>query len=146
MKHPIHPMLVHFPIVGWTVTFFLDLYQSVYGMKWATLTQVVVVSSCILAVITMAAGLIDYLRQKPEQAIARRIETHMYWALALFAVFSFRALLPTMLTSQLLLGSLICSSLGFALLIYTAWLGGHLVYTHGLGGVAHFKKAPKPND
>jgi len=140
MKHPIHPMIVHFPIVGWTVTFFLDMYQFMYGMKWATLTQVVVVTSCIMAVIAMAAGLIDYLRQKPEQATAQRIEKHMYWALALFAVFSFRALLPTMLKNQLLLWSLLTSALGFVLLIYTAYLGGHLVYTHAVGGVTNFKK------
>ncbi len=146
MKHPIHPMIVHFPIVGWTVTFFLDMYQYIYGVQWADLTQFVVVSSCIMAVIAMAAGLMDYLRQKPEQANARRIEQHMYWALALFAAFSFRALLPTMLTSQLLLWSLLTSAVGFVLLIYTSYLGGHLVYTHGLGGVAHFKKQPKSKD
>lgn len=138
MKKPIHPMIVHFPIVGWMVTFGGDIYQYFGNNRYADIIELVVISSCVLAVISMAAGLVDYLRQKPEEAIARHIENHMYWALALFMVFTMRALLPLMLSHNLLLWSLMCSFLGFVVLIYTAWLGGHLVYSHGVGQAEAF--------
>jgi|GEM_PF-2467312 len=142
MRHPIHPMIVHFPIVGWMVTFGGDIYQYFVNSHFADIMQFVVTFSCVMAVITMAAGLIDYLRQNPKEAIARHIENHMYWALALVTVFTLRALLPSMLSNHILLWSLLCSTLGVALLIKTAQLGGALVYQHGVGRVDNFDKSP----
>lgn len=136
MRHPIHPMIVHFPIVGWIMTFAGDIYQYFVGTdNYAHIIQIVAISSCVMAILTMAAGLIDYLRQQPKEAIAQHIETHMYWALALFLVFTFRALLPSMLSDNLLFWSLLCSGLGFVLIIYVAKLGADLVYVHGVGQI-----------
>ncbi|KAA3640298.1 MAG: DUF2231 domain-containing protein [Proteobacteria bacterium] len=134
MKHPVHPMIVHFPIVGWTVTFFGDVYQYFYGFKYSDIIQIVVTASCILAVIAIAAGLFDYMRQKPTKTVISAFEKHMYWALSAFVVFSIRALMPQLASVETLqLACLISSGLGFIILFYAAKLGGELVYRHGMG-------------
>ncbi len=134
MKHPVHPMIVHFPIVGWTVTFFGDLYQYFCSLKFTGIINVVVIASCVLAVVAMAAGLFDYMRQKPSEKVIKRFEYHMYWAMAAFIVFSMRALMPQLTTEETFrIAALLSSTLGFLLLLYTAKLGGDLVYLHGMG-------------
>lgn len=135
--HPLHPALVHFPVVCWTAAPCLDASQILGllhdGWRFAYWS---IALGVILALPAMAAGLLDLIdlgADHPAQATGQR---HMLLMGSAWTVYVLDLLLrtpaaPTPSAAWLGLGM---SLVGFALLGVGAHAGAQLVYDFGVGG------------
>ena len=134
--HPLHPALVHFPVVFWTAAPCLDGLQLWgRGPEWWRYAYWSLALGVILALPAMVAGFLDLLAlgaEHPAQATAQR---HMLLMGSAWSVYAVDLLLrtqgaPTPGNAWLDL----CVSLsGFALLGIGAHAGAQLVYDFGVG-------------
>jgi len=132
--HPIHPMLVPFPIVCFIGTLLTDLaYWATAEMMWANFSAWLVTVGVIMGLLAGIAGFIDFVsnplvrRQAP--AWPHAIGNVIALVIAIFNMFvhsrdAWTSIVPT---------GLVLSAVTVLILLVTAWLGGSLVYRHGVG-------------
>lgn len=134
--HPVHPMLVHFPIVFWTVA--VGAYvASVAGLadSMAAIATFANAAGLIMAMLAMIAGLLE-LRTIDSRSEAMRVAT---WHMSVMATAWVCFLVALMLSiSPELAGAThlaVAASaiVGFLLIGIGGWLGGRLVYEFGIG-------------
>jgi uncharacterized membrane protein len=132
--HPIHPMLVPFPIVCFFGTLLTDIaYWRTAEMMWANFSAWLLTAGLALGALAAIAGLIDFFGDGGIRAL-RRAWIHMLgnlvaWILALLNAFvhtrdAWTSVVPT---------GLALSALVVVILLFTGWLGGSLVYRHRIG-------------
>jgi uncharacterized membrane protein len=136
LGHPIHPMLVHFPIVLWTIAVIAYVANAVGVIEAADkIAKVCNSAGLIMALLAMLAGGFE-LRTIDTRSEAMRVAT---WHMMLMATvwFCFMAALMLQVSggsdgpvSPLLVAA--CAIAGFLLMIAGAWLGGRLVYDFGV--------------
>jgi uncharacterized membrane protein len=135
-RHPIHPMLVPFPIICFIGAFLTDIaYWASAEMMWADFSAWLLLVGLVMGVLAAIAGLIDFLGN-------RLIRTqspawpHMLGNLLVLIVAFFNELIHTRdaWTSVVPTG-LILSLITVLILPLTGWLGWSLVYRHGVGVV-----------
>jgi uncharacterized membrane protein len=130
-KHPVHPMLIGFPIGLWVFALVCDIVAATGAAgPWRTVAFYSIAGGIVGAVIAAVPGLIDYF--SIDEADMKRIATfHLVanvGALLVFAVNLWsRQTLPT--TSFV---PLILSILGVAGIGIGGWLGGEMVYVKGM--------------
>ncbi len=138
-KHPIHPMLVVFPIGLWIFSFVMDLiYLFGNGTPvWNTVALYTMVGGIIGALGAAIPGFIDFLslKGKPKQIAT----THMAINLGLVVLFIINAILRFSGVS-VLPGPIILSLIGVIGLAVSGWLGGEMVYVHGVAVEAKKRK------
>jgi uncharacterized membrane protein len=144
--HPLHPALVHFPIVCWTAAPVLDgLYLLKHDPSYWHAASLSIGIGVVTGLAAMGAGFLDLLSlsaEDPAQATASR---HMLLVCSAWCVFSigllFRPLrgVPTLGESWLGLG---LSFAGLALLLAGAYAGAQLVYGFGVGQADPCTKDP----
>ena len=138
-KHPIHPMLIVFPIGLWIFSLACDFIRlaGVSGDAWSTVALFSMIGGLIGALCAAVPGFIDLLfykgRAPPVKTIAL---THMainLTAVALYAInIWLRASGPTNLGTSLS-APVVLSIIGVALLFISGWLGGQMVHVYGVG-------------
>ena len=134
--HPLHPMLVHFPIVFWTVA------AAAYIASAAGVTELADVlakfangAGLIMAMLAMLAGLFE-LRSIDRSSEAMRVATwHLMIMATVWVCFLLALMLPMSTeldhaTAQL--AAVACAVAGFLLMGVGGWLGGRLVYEFGI--------------
>ena len=132
-KHPIHPMLVPFPIALWIFSFVSDV---IYGLGWGgpvwnDIAYYTMAGGILGALAAAVPGLIDYLALS-DPGPKRIAKTHMLVNLASIAIFTVNLWVRT--TAMPGAGLPIAlSAVGVSLLGLSGWLGGELVYVHGIG-------------
>jgi uncharacterized membrane protein len=135
-KHPIHPMLVPFPIVCFVGTLVTDIaYASTAEMMWANFSAWLVSIGLIMGVLAALAGLIDFLSNRLIRA-QRPAWPHMLGNILVLILAFFNTLVHTRdaWTSVVPTG-LILSAVIALILPVTGWLGWSMVYRHGVGMV-----------
>jgi len=135
MRHPLHPALVHFPIVCWSLATAGDLASLWWGRPAWMLAGVLLVVGTATAIAAMATGMVELLKVGGDHHATRDLNRHMLLAMAtwsLYAASLFLRLQGITLIRPDALG-LGLSVAGFICLCVTGWLGGTLVYGHGLG-------------
>ena len=136
--HPLHMMLVHFPIALWSVSLLADVVWLWRGETlWAEMAFWSVAVGLALAVPTAVAGFVDYLALAGGQA-ERVALWHMIVMLCTAGVFTFSLVVqgaPTAATPTRMIAATCLSAMGVALMGFGAWLGGELVLRHGVGRV-----------
>ncbi|MBD5605307.1 MAG: DUF2231 domain-containing protein [Candidatus Eremiobacteraeota bacterium] len=87
--HPVHLMLIPFPVAFWTGALFTDVAGAFsHDGFYFRMSVVLVMMGTIGAVLASVAGYVDY-RTAPMSAKARGVATgHMWWSLAALAVFA----------------------------------------------------------
>jgi uncharacterized membrane protein len=134
--HPIHPMLVHFPIARWTVA------AGAYVASAADVTEPVDMiakfansGGLIMAMLAMLAGLLE-LRSMGSQSEAMRVATWHMMIMATVWVFFLVALMLSISTglnhSTAQIAAATCAVAGFLLMGVGGWYGGRLVYEFGI--------------
>jgi len=129
--HPIHPMLVPFPIACWVGALATDLtYANSEWHGWAYFSSWLIGAGLVTGGLAALAGFIDYFGERRIRAL-RVANWHMIGNLTAFvlSIVNFvihmrdgaKAVLPT---------GLMLSALVVLILLVTGWLGGHLVYKH----------------
>ena len=133
LKHPLHPMLIPFPIALWIFSLISDV---VYGLGWGgdlwkEMAFYTMAGGIVGALAAAVPGLIDYLSMT-DQETSKIAKTHMIVNLAIVGIFIANLWLRTMFVPGAGL-PVVLSVIGVVLLGFSGWLGGELVYVHGVG-------------
>ena len=132
--HPIHPMLVSFPIAFFIGAFVTDIvYSQTANLMWQYFSIWLITAGLIMGGLAALAGFVDYFGDRRVRQ-ARPATPHMLlnvtaMLLSLLNAFvhsrdGWTAVVPE---------GLILSGVVVALLGVSAWLGGSLSYRHGVG-------------
>jgi uncharacterized membrane protein len=132
--HPIHPMLVPFPIAFFVATFACDLaFWSTRNLNWVVATEWLLGAGLVMAALAAVAGMTDVLGD------ARIRNLGDAWLHAggnvlavLIELYNFytryenggAAVIPT---------GLILSLIVVGILLFTGWKGGEMIYRHRVG-------------
>lgn len=134
--HPIHPMLIPFPLALWVFSLIADLIYFWRGNPaWEWIAFYTLAGGIIGAILAAVFGIIDYfsIRDKTVSAIAAWHARINVLALLLFAASFY---LRTNNGARLVVGSLsiplVLSIIGVISITVSGWLGGELVYKHGV--------------
>jgi uncharacterized membrane protein len=141
-KHPVHPMLVGFPIGLWVFALVCDVMRAAGGTNvWQTVAIYCIAAGIVGALVAAVPGLIDYF-SIDEAAMKRIANLHLALNLGAVVIFAInlwlRFLLPA--ESYLPLGMSIVGVLAIGV---GGWLGGEMVYVKGMAVEAVEKLAKK---
>ena len=142
-EHPVHPMLIPFPIALWIFSLASDLI-SLFGFGgpvWKDIALYTMVGGIVGGVAAALPGYIDY-RSLSDPVIARVAQMHMIINVALIILFTIDAGLRILNGNEALL-PVFLSVLGVAGLGVSGWLGGELVYVQGVA-VQPDRESPAP--
>ena len=150
LRHPIHPMLVHFPIGFLVLSFLLDLVNMAFpevpnlvrGSFYAMLLGI------ITALLAAVPGFVDYSdirRDHPGKTTATR---HMTLNLMVVAIYGLNLWIRSSALShpKISLLPLLLSIIGIGLLSVSGYLGGRLVYDQGIAVGRHKRRTATPQD
>lgn len=131
--HPIHPMLIPFPIVCFVGAFVTDVVYSQNGDPgWAQASNWLLGVGLVMAALAATAGLIDFLGDDR----IRRLGDALKHMLANVAAVVLEAVnLVLRLDNPDFAGTtgIWISGIVVLILLYSGWKGGDLVYRHGVG-------------
>jgi uncharacterized membrane protein len=131
LGHPLHPMLIPFPIAFLVATFVCDLiFWRTGNGAWATATLWLLGAALVMAALAAVAGLTDFLGDGRIRAIGAAWH-HMIGNVVavLLSLWNWyrryeggeTAILPT---------GLVISLVVVLILLYTGWRGWEMVYRH----------------
>jgi uncharacterized membrane protein len=132
--HPIHAMLVPFPVVCFVGTFVTDIvYSRTANLQWQYFSIWLLAAGLVFGGLAAVVGFVDYFGDRRVRR-ARPANWHMglnllAWLLSLLNAFvhsrdGWTAVVPE---------GLILSGIVVLLLLVSGWLGQSLVYRHGVG-------------
>ena len=142
-EHPIHPMLIPFPIALWMFSLasdFIFLF-GFGGAVWKDIALYTMVGGIIGGLAAAIPGYIDY-RSLTDPVIVRVAQMHMIINVGLIIVFTINAGLRVINGPDGLF-PVVLSLLGVTALAVSGWLGGELVYVEGVA-VQPERDAPGP--
>jgi uncharacterized membrane protein len=133
--HPIHPMLIPFPIALLVATFATDLaYWSSLNPFWAQVSFWSLAAALLMAALAATAGLIDFFSNARIRALSDAWRHMIGNVIAvLLSILNFWIRLSQNAAEAVLPWGLTLSSVIVLLLLYTGWKGGDLVYRHRIG-------------
>lgn len=132
--HPIHPMLVPFPIVCFVGAFITDLtYWGTDEMQWANFSIWLLTAGCIMSVFAGLAGAIDFFGNR-EIRRTRPGWPHVLGNVVALALSVINAFVHSRdAYTSVVPEGLILSGVVVLLLMFSAWMGGSMVYRYGVG-------------
>lgn len=130
--HPIHPMIIPFPIVCFIGTFVADVvYLRNNDAGWATASHWLLIVGLVMAALAAVTGLTDFFGDKRIQG-GDAIK-HML-ANVLAVVLELVNLLLRLNNDDFIASTgVYISGVVVLILIYSGWMGGELVFKHGIG-------------
>ena len=132
--HPIHPMLIPFPVAFLVATFVSDLiFLRTGNPGWATASLWLLGAALVMAALAAVAGLIDFLGDERIRDLSAAWH-HMLGnvlAVLLSLVNWYRRYAAT--DPGIPSGGVLISFLVVAILLYTGWRGWEMVYRHRVG-------------
>ena len=136
--HPVHPMLVSFPIALFVVAFLCDVARGLSGTStpYWTLAYYSIGGGLVGALLAALPGFVDYL-SLGRTKVRRLAWWHMMANAGVFVLFVINFYLRRPSGAAAAGGNktllMALSSVGVALLGLSGWLGGELVYVHRVG-------------
>jgi uncharacterized membrane protein len=132
-KHPIHPMLIVFPVGLWIFSLACDLIRlaGAPGDAWAIVAFYTMVGGLVGALAAAIPGFIDLLSLADRQ-IKRIALIHMTINLVVVVMYAVNIWLRTSDPANMSVPVLL-SVIGVGLLAVSGWLGGQMVHVHGVG-------------
>ena len=133
--HPIHPMLVAFPIAFFVATLLTDIvFMSTMNTGWAMASQWLLGAGLVMAALAALAGLTDVLGE-------RRIRNlNTVWLHAggnvlavLISLYSFYIRYQAGAAAGVSTTQIVLSAIVVAILLFTGWLGGEMVFRDRVG-------------
>lgn len=131
-NHPIHPMLVAFPLGLWGFALICDIARSSGGAAaWATAARYSIAGGIVGALLAAIPGFIDYL-SIDEAEMKRIATTHLLLGLGAVVIFGVNLWLRFRVSDDSKV-PLLLSVLGVLVIGLGGWLGGEMVYVKGMG-------------
>ena len=134
--HPLHPMLVHFPIVFWTVATGAYVWVAAGASESIAVTaKFANGAGLIMAMLAMLVGLLE-LRSIARDSEAMQVAIWHMMAMSTVWVCFLAAMLLSQstgldhVTAQV--SAVACAGVGLLLMGVGGWLGGRLVYEFGV--------------
>jgi uncharacterized membrane protein len=134
--HPIHPMLVHFPIAFWTVAVGAYVWAAAGASESAAMVaKFANGAGLIVALLAMLAGLLELRFIASESQAMQVARWHIMvmstvWICFLVAMRLSISTGPDHSTAKV--GAVACAGVGFLLMGIGGWLGGRLIYEFGV--------------
>ena len=131
-SHPIHPMLIPFPIVcfiGALVTDIVFLNNNDAG--WATASKYLLGVGIVMALLAAVAGLTDFFGDKRIQGSDAIKHMLANVTAVVLEIVNFFIRLNN--DSAIRGTGIILSAIVVLILLYSGWKGGDLVFRHGIG-------------
>jgi uncharacterized membrane protein len=132
--HPIHPMLIPFPVAFLVATFVSDLiFLRTGNPGWATASLWLLGAALVMAALAAAAGLIDFFGDERIRDLSAAWH-HMLGnvlAVLLSLVNWYRRYAAA--DPGIPSGGVLISFIVVAILLYTGWRGWEMVYRHRVG-------------
>lgn len=130
-NHPIHLMLVVFPIGLWVFSLISDLiFLANHDEAWRLTALYTLGGGIVGALLAAIPGMIDLFTVQDKNI--KRIGL-MHMALNLFIVLLYVINLWWRIQRPETMGPIWLSAIAVALLMISGWLGGEMVYMHGAG-------------
>jgi uncharacterized membrane protein len=131
--HPIHPMLVSFPIVCFIGTLAADIAFVKYGgwHGWAVGGRVLLLVGLIMAALAAVTGLTDFLGEKRIQG--PDAVKHMLANVTAVVLELINLILRWHNDPAIPKIGIYLSVIVVVILLYSGWKGGELVFKHGMG-------------
>jgi uncharacterized membrane protein len=131
--HPIHPMLVPFPIVCFIGTFVADIvFRSNGEAGWATASHWLLGIGLATAALAAIAGLVDFLGSDRVRRLGDAVK-HMLANVTAVVLEAVNLVLRLGNDDFIRSTGIYMSGLVVLILLYSGWKGGELVYRHGVG-------------
>ena len=142
--HPLHPILVCFPIAFYTGTLLFDVLAKTYSPEFLFTAYNLEIAALIGAAVAAIPGIIDYIFTVPPDSTAkkrggRHALTNVAVILFYGAALIYRANneVPNINILIALEGA------GWILLLFAGWMGGTLVYRNQIGVDPRYAEAGK---
>ena len=135
--HPIHPMIIPFPIALWVFSLVADIIYLWRGNPvWKDwIAFYTLLGGIIMAAVAAVPGLIDWLSIS-DKSVVKIANWHARLNVIALLVFAGSFYLRTTSGANLVSGSytipLALSVLGVLLIAISGWLGGEMVFKHGV--------------
>jgi uncharacterized membrane protein len=129
--HPIHPMLVQFPIVCFILTLIFDIFYVRGDVGVAPYSNWILAIGLVMAALAAVAGLTDFLGDKRIQG-ADAVK-HMLANVTAVVIEVVNLVLRLKNPDSIASVGVWLSVLVVLILAYSGWMGGKLVYKHGIG-------------
>jgi uncharacterized membrane protein len=131
--HPIHPMLIPFPIVCFILTFVTDVvYSRNHDAGWATASHWLLIVGLVMAAFAAVTGVTDYLGDERIRRLSDALK-HMLANVTAVVLELVNLILrlkdPGFISST----GVYISGVVVLILLYSGWKGGELVFRHGIG-------------
>jgi uncharacterized membrane protein len=132
-KHPIHPMLIVFPIGLWVFSLVCDFiyHAGMHNVFWKEVAFYAMIGGVIGALFAAVPGFIDYLSLR-DRHIKKIATTHMVLNLIVVALFLFNLGIRYNAAPENEVFGVFLSILAIVILGFSGWFGGSLVYVHGV--------------
>lgn len=132
--HPIHPMLVMFPVVLLIAVLVFDIVFAATGnLYWTTFGLVALALGIVMALVAAIFGLIDYFGDRRVRALGAA-NRHLIANLGVVALAIANLLWRYTGGPEWILDlGIVLSAATVLLLGYSGWQGATLVYKHGVG-------------
>ena len=134
-KHPIHPMLVVFPIGLWIFSLVCDLIGLTVAASavWHTVAFYSMVGGLIGALAAAVPGLIDLLYYKGgAPPVKNTALTHMAINLSVVVLYAVNIWLRIRHQEGMTV-PIVLSVIGVCAIAVSGWLGGQMVHVYGVG-------------
>jgi uncharacterized membrane protein len=134
-NHPIHPMLIAFPIGFFGGVLVSDVISIWAGPAfWSTMSVWLIAFGVVAALLAAIFGFVDYFSAPMSTAAKKTATTHMI--LNLIVVLCYAAAFFVRYANATSVLGYVLTYVGLALLIVSGWYGGHLVDVHFIGTAA----------
>lgn len=146
--HPIHPMIIPFPIALWVFSLVADIIYLWRGNPlWRDwIAFYTLLGGIIGATLAAIPGLIDWLSLK-DREVVKIANWHARLNVIALLIFAGSLYLRTTNGADLVGGNytipLILSVVGVILITISGWLGGEMVFKHGVAVAAGSKQSPE---
>jgi len=135
--HPVHPILIPFPIALWSTSFATDVvFYFFRHPSLILISKFMLAAGCLGAVAAAVPGIIDWLSIK-DPNVKRIANWHARLNIIALIVFAISLYLRMSTGAHWVNYSLripvLLSFLGVILISISGWLGGELAYKHGVG-------------
>jgi uncharacterized membrane protein len=135
-RHPVHPLLIPFPIALWVFSLVADLiYLWRSNLVWRDWIAFYTLLGGIIGAAAAVPGIIDWLSIK-DREVKKLADWHARLNVIALLIFIVDFYLRTKSGAGWVGGSttipLLLSVVGIILITISGWLGGEMVYVHGV--------------